>query len=228
MTRAAPVRVVGVDAAGALGWVGVVTEAGKFVGAHVGRLDEIVAWAEPVAVVGVDIPIGHVDGGVRQCDVEARRFVGPRRSSVFAAPPADVLDAVTYAEGNAALAARGMPKLSRQAWALIPKMVEAAELAAVDDRVHEVHPEVSFCALAGSPLPWSKKSWNGQALRRRLLAQAGIHLPDEVPEIAGVAADDLLDAAVGAWSAARIASGTARTLPDPPERSGGRSVAIWY
>jgi predicted RNase H-like nuclease len=107
-------------------------------------------------------------------------------------------------------------------------MIEAAELAAVDDRVHEVHPEVSFCALTGSHLPWSKKSWNGLALRRRLLAEAGIHLPDEIPEIAGVAADDLLDAAVVAWSAARIASGEARTLPDPPETSAGASVAIWY
>ena len=95
-------------------------ESGAFAGAAVGSLREIVEWAEPMAVIGIDIPIGHVEGGVRQCDVEARRFVGPRRSSVFAAPPADVLDAATYADGNAALAGLGMPKLSRQAWALIP------------------------------------------------------------------------------------------------------------
>jgi predicted RNase H-like nuclease len=108
-------RVVGVDAAGSFGWVGVVLDSGAFAGTCVGTLRAIVAWAEPVAVAGVDIPIGHVDGGVRRRDVEARAFVGPRRSSVFAAPPAEVLTAASYAEGNAALTSFGMPKLSRQA-----------------------------------------------------------------------------------------------------------------
>jgi len=107
-------------------------------------------------------------------------------------------------------------------------MVEAAELATADDRVFEVHPEVSFCELAGECVAWSKKSWNGRLLRRRLLADAGIVLPDDViPEVAGVVADDVVDAAVVAWSARRIASGTARTLPNPPEVAGGRRVAIW-
>jgi hypothetical protein len=64
-------------------------------------------------------------------------------------------------------------------------MVEAAELATADDRVFEVHPEVSFCELAGECVAWSKKSWNGRLLRRRLLADAGIVLPDDViPEVA--------------------------------------------
>lgn len=221
-------RVLGTDAAGSLGWVGVLVEDGRFAGARVGTFREIVEWSEPVGVIGIDIPIGHVPGGVRRCDFEARAFVGPRRSSVFAAPPAEVLTSDSYASGNAALTSLGRPKLSRQAWALIPKIVEVEQFAASDERIHEVHPEVSFCALAGSHLPWSKKSWNGLALRRRLLAAAGIELPDEIPEVAGVAADDLLDAAVVAWSAARIAAGQAHSLPDPPEMAGSRPVAIWY
>lgn len=221
-------RVLGVDAAGKYGWLGVVVDDEGLVGARTGSLVELIGWAEPVAVIGVDIPIGHVAGGVRRADVEARRFVGPRGASVFAAPPADALGAPSYAEANATLRALGVPMLSRQAWALVPKMAETAAVAVLDPRVVEIHPEVSFRALAGEHLPWSKKSWNGLLLRRRLLAGAGIVLPDVIAEVHGAVADDVVDAAVVAWSARRIAAGTACTLPDPPEDSDGHAVAIWY
>lgn len=229
MTRPRPAtdRVLGVDAAGRHGWVGVVLDAGRFAGAATGTLSELVRWAEPFAAVGVDIPIGHSPAGVRACDVAARRYVGPRSSSVFAAPPADALDADTYAGANALLAARNAPLVSRQAWALVPKIREAAAVAADDGRVVEVHPEVSFRELAGVPVAWTKKSWNGLALRRRLLDDAGIFIPDLLPEAGAVAVDDVVDAAAVAWSAARVAAGTARSLPDPPERHDGRLVAIW-
>ncbi len=222
-----PVRALGVDAAGKHGWVGVVVDASGFVGAQVGALADLVAWAEPVAAIGVDIPIGSVPGGVRAADQLARAELGPRRSSVFAAPPAEVLDAPTYAEANQRLAALGLPLMSRQAWALVPKMLEALALAEQDPRIVEVHPEVSFRQMAGAPIAWSKKSWNGLLLRRRLLAGAGIRLADELPELTGVVADDVVDAAAAAWSAHRRALGAARSLPDPPEQAGGRSVAIW-
>lgn len=221
-------RVIGIDAAGKHGWVGILVDDAGFAGARLGDLSEIIDWAEPVRVIGIDIPIGHVRGGIRRADVEARRFVGPRGSSVFAAPPADALSAGSYAEANAALMADGASMLSRQAWALVPKMVEAAAVAAADDRVFEVHPEVSFRELAGEHLRWSKKSWNGLLLRRRLLSGAEIVLPDVIDEIDGAGADDVVDAAVVAWSARRIANGAGRTLPDPPEEADARRVAIWY
>jgi predicted RNase H-like nuclease len=46
-------------------------------------------------------------------------------------------------------------------------------------RVVEVHPEVSFAKLAGSPLADGKRTWAGAHHRRRLLADAGVHLADE-------------------------------------------------
>ena len=99
-------RVLGVDAAGKHGWIGIVVDDDGFVGARAGGLRAIIDWAEPVAAIGVDIPIGHVRGGVRRADVEARRFVGPRRAaSVFAAPPASALGAASYAEANEVLGA---------------------------------------------------------------------------------------------------------------------------
>ena len=169
-------RVLGVDAAGKHGWIGIVVDDDGFVGARAGGLRAIIDWAEPVAAIGVDIPIGHVHGGVRRADVEARRFVGPRRAaSVFAAPPASALGAASYAEANEVLGAAGVARMSRQAWALVPKMAEAAEVASSDDRVREIHPEVSFTELTGASLAWSKKSWNGLLARRRALAAAGHH-----------------------------------------------------
>jgi len=229
--RSEAVRVVGIDAAGKHGWVGVVVEDGDFLGARLGSLRDVIEWAEPVAAVGVDIPIGSVPGGVRQADVAARRFVRPLGSSVFAAPPAEALLAASYAEANAALSGRGAPMMSRQAWALVPRMVEALDVASSDDRVHEVHPEVSFRQLAdevgADPVPWSKKSWNGLLVRRNLLAAAGIRLPDVIRDVGAAGADDVVDAAVVAWSALRIAAGRARTFPDPPEEHDGRQVAIW-
>ena len=52
--------------------------------------------------------------------------------------------------------------------------------------------------------------------------QRVITLPDEIDEIDGVVADDVVDAAVVAWSARRVANGTALSLPDPPEQGDGR------
>jgi predicted RNase H-like nuclease len=76
-----------------------------------------------------------------------------------------------------------------------------------------VHPELSFAALSGAPLTDSKHRPAGIAVRRALLEGAGIMLPHRV---AGAAEHDLLDAAAVAWSARRIAAGTARVLPGPP------------
>jgi len=64
--------------------------------------------------------------------------------------------------------------------------------------------------------------------RRNLLVDAGIELPDYLPAASRAAADDVLDAAVVAWSASRISLGVARSLPVVPPMQAGRAVAIWY
>jgi predicted RNase H-like nuclease len=220
-------RVLGVDAAGRHGWVGITVDAAGVQGGSTGTLTELIAWAEPVDVVAVDIPIGNLPGGGRAADAEARQFIGPRASSVFPAPPLEVRGATTFAEANRSLVEIGASKINQQSWALMPKIAEAAEAAVTDPRVVEVHPEVSFCELAGKHLTWPKKSWNGAQARRRLLERVGIVLPDDLDGAGAVPVDDVLDAAVAAWSAARVAAGLARTFPDPPEEVDGRSVCIW-
>ncbi|WP_447925925.1 DUF429 domain-containing protein [Georgenia muralis] len=230
-------RVLGVDRwKGA--WVGVVLEDGPYgprglaVTGVVGRtITDVVLAAQRegrVDVVAVDIPIGVPARGSRQADVLARRVVGPRRSSVFPTPVRAALDAPDHAA--AVVASRDLTGvgLSRQAYALGPALIEVeAWVRTTVVAVVEVHPEVSFAVLAGSPLRWSKKSWAGARVRLDLLAGAGVHLPADLGPAAVVPVDDVLDAAVAAWSAHRYHRGEAVSFPDPPEMLDGIGAAIW-
>ncbi len=180
------------------------------------------------AVIAVDIPVGLPVRGRRRADEAVRPFVGPRRSSVFFAPPRDVLAEPTYQAALATCRARHGFGISAQAYALRERVLEADAVAARDARVAEVHPEASFRAMAGEPLAFAKRTWNGQMARRRLLSDAGIEIPDDLADHGAVPPDDILDAAAAAWSAHRIARGSASSLPDPPERIAGRDVAIWF
>jgi len=179
-------------------------------------------------VIGIDMPLGLLTAGWRTADLLARRALGRRGSSVFAIPPRPVWEQPAYANANQTcreLTGRGM---SIQAWGLRGKLLEAdAFRRAAAPPLYEVHPELSFAALGGgTPLADSKHTRTGLAIRRALLAQAGIVVPPRVP---GAAEDDLLDAAAVAWSARRVAAGAAVTLSDPAQLADdGREIAIRY
>jgi predicted RNase H-like nuclease len=187
--------------------------------------------ALPLApVTGIDMPLGLLAAGWRDADRLARRALGRRGASVFAIPPRPALEAPSYADANRTcreLTGRG---LSVQAYGLRRKIAEAEtcrRAAAADGiRLYEVHPELAFGALAGAPLAASKHTADGLAVRRQLLAAAGIELPDTV---AGLAENDLLDAAAVAWSARRIAAGQAVVLANPDQRADdGSEIAVRY
>jgi predicted RNase H-like nuclease len=74
-----------------------------------------------------------------------------------------------------------------------------------------------------------KSTWAGIAERRHLLTEAGIVLPDDLGPVGEKAAiDDVLDAAVAAWTAVRVIQDQALPHPDPPEVfSDGLACAIW-
>jgi predicted RNase H-like nuclease len=225
--------VLGADACRA-GWVGVL------LGGEHGRPWVCVAPTFPALVaeashrgsldiVAVDMPIGLPDYSRRQADILARSRLGPRRSSVFMTPTRAALAEVTHARASAVNRTTAGEGISTQAFNLKPKLEEVEELAfARAYRIVEVHPEVSSAQLADGPLPLSKRTPVGQRMRRDLLRKNGIRLlgVDEVG--AGVGVDDVLDAAVAAWSGRRVLAGEAALLPDPPQVfSDGWAAAIW-
>ena len=216
--RARAVRVAGVDLAGGALAV-VVLEDGRVVDAF--RCETFAeALLVDAEVVAIDIPIGIPDEGVRPADEAARRFVGPRASSVFTTPVRRVLEAATYAEARRVATELAGKSISAQSYALRRRILEVDEYAHEDERVIEVHPEVSFRELARRPL-LSKHRSDGLAERRALLEDAGIELPASVPRIAE---PDLLDATACAWTATRYARGEAVPLPSGHS---SRIGAIW-
>jgi predicted RNase H-like nuclease len=168
------------------------------------------------AAVGIDVPIGLRDDGRRACDEDARRRVGARRSSVFPAPSRYVLEAASYADARQILRDRGGgAAMSAQAFGIVRaiKAVDDVMTRALERRVVETHPEVSFAAMAGDDLA-AKKTTAGVAQRIRALS-AWLDVLAALAEVPrGVPIDDALDALACAWSAQRFAAGQAEILGD--------------
>jgi predicted RNase H-like nuclease len=200
------VRVAGVDGF-ARGWVAVALEDGRFAGASVHRRFADVLALSDARIIAVDIPIGLPGTEPRPADVRAKELAG---STVFLTYPRHVLEAETYAQALSRVRSDGWPGVSRQSYALRHKILEVDPFAARDSRIVEVHPELSFRELAARQLAASKHTWAGFWTRLRLLAAAGIRLPED---LAGLPLVDVLDAAAAAWSADRYARGSAEPLP---------------
>jgi predicted RNase H-like nuclease len=209
-------RVAGVDGTKG-GWVAILLDDGRFVDDYL--IQPVKSTFEELAVVeviGIDIPIGF--GPNRTADKAARAFLRGAASTVFSTASREQLEA-KFGPGLG---------LSAQSHALGERIIHVTDLAAADPRIHEVHPEVSFRAMNdGQPLRQRKKSADGALQRLELLRRHGIELA-RLEQAAAVPLDDVLDAAATAWSAHRIATGTAQTLPDPAELVDGRRVAIWF
>lgn len=226
-------HVLGVDGCRA-GWVGIVLAPDDVVigvfGRTIGALVDAACAAGPPAVIGIDMPLYPPDVPPRAADLAARAHLGRKASSIFPTLPRAVLDAASYADACAAARRMNGSAISRQAWALRAKTLEVgAWQASAPCPLYEVHPEVSFSLLAGAPIMARKTSWAGLAVRRAALESVGITVPDDIGPAGAVAgADDVLDAVVVAWSARRIATGTARSFPEVPALTPeGRADAIW-
>lgn len=226
--------VLGVDGCRS-GWVGAVLAPGRprpsvVVAGSLEALVETVREQHPeLVVVGVDIPIGLPDSGLRAADRLARQELPGKASSVFttmtrpawSAPDRAAADAI-----NRPLTGQGV---SAQSFALAPKVLEADRYVRSRPtvRVLEVHPEVSFAAMAGAPVQPGKRTDEGVAARLDVLHQVGL-LPPSMLSGSGYGTDDVLDAVAVAWTAHRYATGAAHSLPDPPETaSDGIAAAIW-
>ena len=179
--------------------------------------------------VGIDMPIGLPTTGSRHCDVEARRMVGPRRSSVFPAPVRAVLGAPGYAEALRLSRAASGTGLSRQTFGILPKVHELDRVMTPERqaRLVEVHPEVSFAVLAGRPMAHPKRTPQGRAERLTALrAVFGDVERGGATRMAGVRPDDVLDALAVAWSARRFAQGIATRMGGDVDAHGLRMEIV--
>jgi predicted RNase H-like nuclease len=225
-------RVVGVDAC-RTGWVGIALGPGSGLRAYLGTtVADLVSAAErngTVEVVGVDIPIGLPDAGVRAADALAKKAIGPMHSSVFMTPVREALTAPDHATAVRVNRDRAGSGVSIQAYGLRHRILEVEAWVGTTGRtVVEVHPEVCFATMAGRPLTSRKSTWAGAEERRDLLSSVGIELRGSLGDTGSAGVDDVLDAAAVAWTARRHAVGEARCLPEVPETFGdGIACAIW-
>lgn len=219
------------------GWLVVRLEADNLAASIQSTLADILASAPRDAVIAIDIPIGLPTSGARRCDVDARKLLGRgRASSVFPAPVRTTLGASTYAEACARHRRADGRAISKQCFALLPKIEEVdATLRTLADpqvRVREIHPELSFAVWnGGTAMPHAKRTLRGRTARSDLIDSywpaARRSLMSKLPR-GGWAADDLLDAFAALWTAGRIAAGTALRLPESPDPdASGLRMEMW-
>jgi predicted RNase H-like nuclease len=180
-----------------------------------------------VEVIGIDMPIGLSDDGPRNCDRAARALLGRAGSSVFPAPVRPVLGCASYADACAVSRAASGKALSVQAWNLVPaiRSLDDALGDPPDPRVHEAFPELAFRALDDRVVS-PKASARGLAERIRALEpvlevlDALAEAPPRVPAV------DALDACAVAWSAQRMADGTATCVGSDERDARNRRMRI--
>ena len=190
--------------------------------------------ARDAAAILVDMPIGLADAGARACESAARARLAARRSSVFSAPRRPMLAFATYAEANAWGKANGAG-LSKQAFNIMAKIAEIDRLVTPADqaRIGEGHPELAFMRLGGAPCAYPKRTRQGLAERRALLARAGLAVDDAlVAEARRVSSgrakeDDVLDALALSLAAAARLDGRALRLSDEARDARGLVMEIW-
>lgn len=132
---------------------------------------------------------------------------------------------------NRAAADRGIP---RQTWGIMRKIreVDTALEGLTRCKVFETHPEVAFVvANGGAPLTYKKKDSRGHSERLAILERNRIEVDvTATRELLGrrnANPDDILDAAIAAWTASRLAKNIARRLGDDLPDARQRPMQIW-
>lgn len=232
--------VLGVDARRPDAWVTVELSEGSLASiARHDSLEAVLASAEDAHTVAFDVPIGHEDrqgsqrDGRRGADVAARDSMGEAADRVFWTPPLQVFEHDSYASARRQAEEEGWPVPREPMFAGRARLQAVNEAAAHDDRIVEIHPEVSYLALneehgGTGPLATHGRGPRATYERLQLLAQAGLRPTRSLGGVGRMNPRDVLEATVAAWSAHRVANSQARRLPeDPPtDPRTGRRVCI--
>lgn len=202
------------------------------------RIADAVAAPERTSIIAVDIPIGLMTisrKGGRCADVEARKVLKSRKSSIFPAPSRPVLKAKSPEEAKKIEMRNSDPpkSLAKQVINLLDKIRELdAAAARYSGIIFECHPEVSFWAMNnGTEMSMPKRKLRGFEERCKILAQNGYEhsfLTTRVSLYKEHGRDDLLDACAAAWTAERIFG--KRAIRFPAQQCfdhRGHDMAIW-
>lgn len=180
------------------------------------------------SLILLDIPIGLRENSntERLCDLEARKLLGKRRSSVFTVPCRQAVYMDSYEEAcdiNKKLTRRG---LSVQTWNIMSKIREVDILLSENNKarlqIREIHPEICFYAFAGHPMKYSKKKKEGYSERHDILKKMYSSSEDIISKALlkynrkEVAKDDILDA-LSAAITARFGKKNLDSIPKKPE-----------
>lgn len=191
----------------------------------------------------IDIPIGLLDSGPdeRHCDTAARQLLTkPRSSSVFPAPARQSLLANDYQEAhviNLETTGRG---LSKQTWAIVPKIREIDNFllsnSDLQGIIHECHPELCFWALNDkSSMQYNKKKKEGKRERLSVLEKYFTQCYELFEQASSeflrrqVAHDDIIDAMICAVTA-KYGYKNYKTVPTSPikDTSGVPMEMVYY
>lgn len=214
------------------GWVAAIGGSDKGTRIELFASFEDLLAREDLELIVIDVPIGLLDQGRRQCDVLARKLFGPRRNSIFTAPIRPMLAAATWEEACEIRERIEGKRCSKQVFGILSKIreLDTRVTPELQGRVREGHPEVSFAALRGEPLEHYKGTPEGRALRLELLLRVFPDLRERIQKFAVPnALTDVLDAYTLLWTARRIQRGTAVSVPEKPECDGRglRAEIVW-
>ncbi|SDR05699.1 DUF429 domain-containing protein [Natronobacterium texcoconense] len=226
---------VGVDWA-SRGWLAVETNSREWTASMHPSIHSVWFTHRDADSILVDVPIGLPEDRRRECDRQAKEFLGPERaSSVFWTPCRDAVEADTYEQAADANEACRGDGLSSQAWGLIPRIREVDRLLRDDEQARETilesHPEVCFAAFSEDGLLDSKHGSVGEDERVACLERVNnsvcgvfedfvaTHIESQEPwarRIGSSNRDDLLDA-MALTLTAKFGDGEFDTFPaDPP------------
>jgi predicted RNase H-like nuclease len=194
---------------------------------------------QKAAVIFIDIPIGLPDTDRRLCDLQARKILNRRASSVFPVPCRRALMAKTYRNAvriNQQVMGVG---LSIQTWNISSRINEVdrwlRHKKPARQQMRESHPELCFWSMAGGqPMTYSKKCPQGFAERLAILKKIYPHAETIVELALGrfrrkdLARDDILDAIVLAVSAGYSPESIKTVPPDPSRDKKGLPMEIVY
>jgi predicted RNase H-like nuclease len=194
---------------------------------------------QAAALIFIDIPIGLPDTRRRLCDLQARKILRQRSSSVFTVPCREALTAKSHQRAcriNQQMMGIG---ISIQTWNISSKIIEVDQWLCnkkpAKQQIRESHPELCFWALAGGkPMAYPKKSPQGFAERYAILKKNHPHT-EAMVDLAlhqfrrkDLARDDILDAIVLAVSAGCPAESIKTVPSDPPRDTKGLPMEIVY